>query len=125
MHGHEICRKRVKKNLPKRRNKLFFLDGESKVGIGEGLVAKREVPPFGIESLETVGEHCLAKDHAMLELLGCDAATFGRLAVIACIFTRFGITAEVWVTLGSEPIEGAAHIEFFLGVHIEEGQVDS
>ena len=47
-----------------------LLDRESEVGVGEGFVLQGEVPPLGIERLETVTEHGLTQNHTVLELLG-------------------------------------------------------
>ena len=99
-------------------------DGEGEVGVGEGLVAKREVPPLGVECLEAVGEHGAAEYHAMGKLLGRDAAAGGTLAVVARVLAGLGVAAEVGMALGTEPVEGAAHVEFLLGLHVEEGEVD-
>ena len=105
---------------------MKLLDGEGEVGVGEGLVLQGEVPPLGIERLEAVTEHRLTQNHAVLELLGGDAA-FGagwRFAVVAGIFAGLGIAAEVGVALGPEPVEGAAHVELLLSPHVEQGQVE-
>ena len=82
------------------------------------------MPPLAVEGLESVAEHRLAQDHAVGELLSCDAAACGTLAVITRIFARFGIAAEVGMALRTEPVEGAAHVEFFLRRHVEECQVN-
>ena len=52
---------------------LQLPDGEGEIGIGEGLVLQREVPPLGVEGLEAVSEHGAAQNHSVLELLGGDA----------------------------------------------------
>ena len=103
-----------------------FLDGESEVGVGKRLVAEREVPPLRVKGLEAVGEHGAAQYHAVLELLGGDAALRlgGRFAIVARIFTRVGIAAEVGMALGAEPVEGAAHVKFLFRGHVEERQID-
>ena len=77
-----------------------FLDGESEVGVGKRLVAEREVPPLRVKGLEAVGEHGAAQYHAVLELLGGDAALRlgGRFAIVARIFTRVGIAVLVMET---------------------------
>ena len=84
------------------------------------------MPPLGDKRLETMTEHGLTQDHAVLELFGGDAAFWisRTLAVVACKFARLRITAEVGVTLGTEPVEGAAHVEFLFRVHVEERQVN-
>ena len=43
--------------------------GEGKVGVWEGLVFQRKVPPLGIERLEAMPHHCLTQYHTVLELL--------------------------------------------------------
>ena len=96
-------------------------DGEGEIGVGEGLVPQGEVPPLGIDGLETVAQHGLTQNHTVLELLGGDA-TFRigwTLAVVAGVLTGLRIAAEVGMTLGAEPVEGTAHIHFFLCRHVE------
>ena len=82
------------------------------------------MPPLAVEGLESVAEHRLAQDHAVGELLSRDASACGTLAVITRIFARFGIAAEVGMALRTEPVEGAAHIEFLFRGHVEEGEID-
>ena len=77
--------------------------GEGEVGVREGLVFEGEMPPFAIEGLESVTEHRLAQDHTVGKLLWGNAAACGTLAVVARIFTRLGIAAEVRMALRSEP----------------------
>ena len=83
-----------------------LLDGEGEVGVGEGLVFQREVPPFCIEGLETVTHHGITENHAVLELLFGDALSI------------------VGMALRTEPIEGATHIELLLCCHVKEGEVE-
>ncbi len=103
---------------------LELFHGEGEVGVGEGLVFEGEVPPFAVEGLESVTEHRLAQDHTVGKLLWGNAAACGTLAVVARIFTRLGIAAEVRMALWTEPVESTAHIEFLLRSHIEEGEID-
>ena len=104
---------------------IQLLDREGEIGVGERLILQGEVPPLGVERLKAVAHHSLTQDHAVLELFGGDAAfRSGRaLAVITSVLTRFRITAEVGVALGTEPVEGAAHIDFLLRRHVEQRQV--
>lgn len=71
-----------------------------------------------------MAEHCVTKNHTIGELLGGDAATHWTCVVVACIFTSFGIATKVGMTLWTEPIESAAHVNFLLCCHIEQRQVD-
>ena len=87
---------------------LELFHGEGEVGVREGLVFEGEVPPLAVEGLESVAEHRLTQDHTVGELLWGDATACGTLAVVARIFTRLGIAAEVWMAFWSEPVEGAA-----------------
>ena len=105
---------------------IQMLDREGEIGIREGFVLQGEVPPLGIDGLEAVTEHGLTQNHTVFELLGGDAAfRFGRtLRIIARVLTRLRIAAEVGVALGTEPVEGAAHIQLFLCRHVEERQVN-
>ena len=82
------------------------------ISVREGLVAKREVPPFRIKGLEAVGKHGPSENHAVLKLLGGDTASFRGLAVVAGVLPRLWIAAEVGMALGAEPVEGAAHVKF-------------
>ena len=68
------------------------------------------MPPLRWEGIETVPQHRLTEDHTVSELLGGDDTTCGRLVVVTRKLTRLGIAAEVWVTLGTEPVEGTTHI---------------
>ena len=77
---------------------------EGEIGVGEGLVSQCEVPPFGIYRLETVAQHHLAQQHTVLELLLANA-------VVRHVFKGVGVTAEVWVTLYTEPIERRTHLD--------------
>ena len=61
-----------------------------------------------------MAEHCVTKNHTIGELFGGDAATRWTCVVVACIFTSFGIAAEVGMALRTEPIESAAHVDFSL-----------
>jgi hypothetical protein len=104
-----------------------LLNWKGEVGIRKRLVLQRKVPPLGIEGLEAMTEHRLTQDHAVLELLGGDAAfridrTF---AIVACVLTRLRIAAEVGMTLGTEPVEGSPHVKFLLRRHVEQRQVKS
>ena len=100
--------------------RLFDLsDREGKIGIREGLVLQGEVPPLAIEGLEAVSQHSLSQYHAVLELFGGDATTYRTLAVVACVFARFRIAAEVRMALWAEPVEGTAHVELFFRLHVE------
>ena len=103
---------------------LELFHGEGEVGVGEGLILEGEMPPLAVEGLESVTEHRLAQDHAVGELLWGDAAACGALAVVARIFARLRVAAEVRMALRPEPVEGAAHIEFLFRRHVEEGEVD-
>ena len=60
-----------------------------------------------------------------MELLGSNATPGRTLAVVASIFSSFGIPAEVGMALWTEPIECSSHVEFLLRRHIKECQVDS
>ena len=62
----------------------------------------------------------------VLELLLGDAALgFNRrFRIVARIFARLRIAAEVGMALRTEPVEGAAHVQFLLRLHVEKGQVD-
>ena len=104
---------------------LQLTDGEGEIGVGEGFVAQREVPPLTIESLEAVTEHCVAENHAVGELLSGDGATSWTLMVITSILACLGVSAEVGMALRTEPVEGAAHVDFLLCAHIKESNVDS
>ena len=64
-------------------------------------------------------EHGLTENHAVTELLGSDRAARRTLAVITRVFTCFRISTEVGMTLWSEPVERAAHIQFLLRRHIK------
>ena len=105
-------------------NSKNLLDREGEVGIREGFIAKGEMPPFGVERLEAMGEHGATEYHAMGKLLGRDATAGGTLAVVARVLARLGVATEVGMALGTEPVEGATHVEFLLGLHVEEGEVD-
>ena len=100
-----------------------LLHGEGEVGVGERLVAEREVPPFGIECAETVVKHRPTQDHAVGKLLGGDAPSCGALAVVASVFASLGVAAEVGMTLRTEPVECATHIQFLFRCHIKQSQV--
>ena len=64
-----------------------------------------------------MAQHGLAQQHAVGKLLGGDALGGG-------VFAGLGVAAEVGMALGAEVVEGAAHVEFLLGLHVKEGQVN-
>ena len=104
---------------------LQLTDGEGEIGVGEGLVAQREVPPLAVEGLEAVTEHRVTENHAVGKLLSGDGATSRALMVITSILAHLGVSAEVGMALRTEPVEGAAHVNFLLCAHVEESNVDS
>ena len=104
---------------------LNLLNREGKVSIREWLFFQRKMPPFGIERLEPMTEHCLTQNHAVGELLSRNGATYGRFVIIACVFARFRIAAEIRVTLRSKPVECTTHINLFFCFHIKKRQIDS
>ena len=67
-----------------------------------------------------MGEHGLAQDHTVFKLRGRNAATGGAFAVVASVFACFGIAAKIGMAFGTEPVERAAHIDFFFRFHVEE-----
>ena len=79
---------------------------EVEIGVGVGLVVQGEMPPFVARAPESVAEHCLTEHHAVLVLF------------------RGDVFLVVGVGDAAEEVEGAAHIDFFLGVHVEEGEID-
>ena len=101
---------------------LFYRECE--VGVWIRFVFQGEVPPLGVERLESVTQHSLSQYHTVLELPFRDAAPCGTLMVVAVIFACLGIAAEVGMTLRTEPVECASHIYFFLCIHVEEGEVN-
>ena len=107
------------------KNSPFELaHGEGEIGVGEGFVAEGEVPPLAVEGFEAVTEHSLTENHAVAKLGFGDAPAGRTLVVVAGVLTCLGVAAEVGMALWSEPVEGAAHVEFFLGGHVEEGEVN-
>ena len=63
------------------------------------------MPPLRIEGVEPTSQHGLTQNHAVGKLLGSDAPTCRRLAVITGILTRLRIAAEVGMALRSEDEE--------------------
>ena len=64
-------------------------------------------------------KHGLAQQHAVLELLFGDATALGTRAVVARIFARLRIAAEVGMALGTEPLYvflGKAISRIFLAI---------
>ena len=84
-----------------------LVHGEGEIGVREGLIAEREVPPLTVEGLETMAEHGLAEDHPVGKLLRGDASAYRTLVVVPGIFSGFRITTEIWMTFGAEPVKGA------------------
>ena len=94
-------------------------DGEVEVGVGEGFVRETEVPPLVVEGQEAVAHHSRAQDHSVVELHRIECGV--HLLEIKCL----GVAAAVvGMALDAEPVEGAAHVKFLAGEHIDEGQVD-
>ena len=78
------------------------------------------MPPLGVKRLKAMPEHDATQKHAIGKLLGCDATPDGTLVVIARVLARLRITTEVGMALRSKPVEGPAHVEFFLCLHVEK-----
>lgn len=103
-------------------SELFY--GEGEVGVWEWFVAQGEVPPFGGNGFESVCHHGFAQNHSVGELLGCDAPAGGAFGVVAGVASGVGIAAKAGVAFGAEPVECAAHVHFFPGSHVKQGEVD-
>ena len=83
---------------------LSYREGEVMVGIR--FVSEGEVPPFDSDGLEAVAHHGLAKEATMADLLGGEAL---GIVVVRCL---------------AQEVIGAAHIDFALGLHVEEREVE-
>ena len=70
--------------------------------VGIRFVSEGEMPPFDSDGLEAVAHHGLAKEATMADLLGGEAT---GIVVVRCF---------------AEEVIGAAHIDFALGLHVEE-----
>ena len=71
-----------------------------------------------------MSEHGIAENLSMSELLVGEADARRTLALLGNEATCRGVATEVGVTLRTEPIERATHVEFLLRVHVEEGKID-
>ena len=56
---------------------LELFHGESEVGVREGLVLQREVPPLAVDALETMTEHRVPEDMSVGNLLFCQIHVVG------------------------------------------------
>ena len=83
---------------------LSYREGEVMVGIR--FVSEGEVPPFDGDGLETVAHHGLSQEATMADLLGGEAM---GIIVVRCL---------------AQEVIGAAHIDFALGLHVEEREVE-
>lgn len=83
---------------------LSYREGEVMVGIR--FVSEGEVPPFDGDGLETVAHHGFAQDATVVDLVASEAT---GIVVVRCF---------------AEEVVGAAHIDFALGLHIEEREVE-
>lgn len=83
---------------------LSYREGEVMVGIR--FVSEGEVPPFDGDGLETVAHHGLSQEATMADLLGGEAM---GIVVVRCL---------------AQEVIGAAHIDFALGLHVEEREVE-
>ena len=81
-----------------------FGNGEVEIGVGEGLVAEGEMPPFALHGPEAAAEHGVAQDQAVLPLLVGDL--FGE-----------GVRPL------AEEVEAAAHVHLLARGGVYEGQV--
>lgn len=102
-----------------------LVHGEGEIGVREGLIAEREVPPLTVEGLETMAEHGFAEDHPVGELLRSDAPAHRTLVVVPGIFSGFRIATEIRMTLGAEPVKGSSHVNFLSRDGINDCQVNS
>lgn len=99
---------------------------KSKIDVGIWLVFHGEMPPFRRERLESMAEHRLAQNHAVLELGLVDFPVLGRLVTLIFprVLHRFGIAAPIRMALDAEMVEGAAHVRFLACFHIEKRQIN-
>ena len=83
---------------------LSYREGEVMVGIR--FVSEGEVPPFDGDGLETVAHHGFAQDATVVDLVAREAT---GIIVVRCL---------------TQEVVSAAHIDFALGLHIEEREVE-
>ena len=83
---------------------LSYREGEVMVGIR--FVSEGEVPPFDGDGLEAMAHHGFAQDTTMVDLVSREAT---GIVVVRCF---------------AEEVVGAAHIDFALGLHVEEREVE-
>lgn len=74
--------------------------------VGIWFVAEGEVPPLYGDGFEAVAHHGFAQDATMVDLVASEAT---GIIVVRCF---------------AEEVVGAAHIDFALGLHIEEREVE-
>ena len=103
-----------------------LFDRMVEIGIRIGFAGEGEMPPFFGDGFESAAHHGFAEDHPVLELDRVDLAAGrpGGAGERPGIFARFRIPAPVRMAFLAEPVESAAHIQFFPAGHIEQGQVD-
>lgn len=92
------------------------------IGVRVWLILQGEVPPLSVYWLETVTQHSLTQYHAVMKLLRGDGAASRRIGANEGIGIR--IATEIRMTLRTEEVECATHIQFLLRIHIEEGEVN-
>ena len=79
------------------------------------------MPLFLIQRLETVTEHCLPQNHAVLELYLIDFSILGLFVslVFARVLAGFGIAAPVGVALNAKVVKDIPHIHILARLHVE------
>ena len=83
---------------------LSYREGEVMVGIR--FISEGEVPPFDGDGLEAMAHHGFAQDTTMVDLVAREAM---GIIVVRCL---------------TQEVVGTAHIDFALGLHIEEREVE-
>ena len=78
---------------------------EFKVCVRVRFIFQRKMPPFTLEWYKAIANHGIAQDHAIFKLFLRDAQMI-----------RMGYLAE--------EVEGAAHIHFFSGLHVQKREVN-
>ena len=94
-----------------------LLYGEGEIGVGIGFVAQGEMPPFAVERPEAVAQHGIAKYHAVGKL-------YLRDCVVRTVCARDGVASTIGMAFAAKPIKCAAHVNFFLGTHVEYCEVN-
>ena len=102
-----------------------LLNWEGEISVRIWLILQGKMPPFRVQGLKTMPEHCLTQNHAVLELHLIDFAVLRLLRplIFVRVLARFRVTAPIGVALDAEVVKDVTHVHILACLHVEQGQI--